>query len=154
MSVVSAVAGALWNALVFWAKVTVIVVLLVGLLQWLRDVGVVERWAARGQRLARAMRLSVESIFPLSVGVVFGLTYGGAVLVQVGQEGNLTKRHLWLVVAFLSICHAIFEDTAVFVIMGAKWWVMLGSRLLIAIAVLFLLERLGREKRPKDATAA
>lgn len=153
MNLAAAFASALWGALVFWAKVTVIVVLLVGLLQWLRDEGFVERWAARGQAAARALRLSAESVFPLSVGVAFGLTYGGAVLVQVGQEEKLTPHELWLVVAFLSICHAIFEDTAIFALLGAKWWVMVGTRLVLAFLLLAALAHLSRAKRPSDSSS-
>ncbi len=144
MSLPAAFGSALWGALAFWAKVTVIVMLLVGLLQWLREVGLVERWAARGQRAARGLHLSVDSVLPLTVGVMFGLTYGGAVVVQAGQEKKLTAQQLWLLVAFLSICHAIFEDTAIFTLLGAKWWVMAGTRLILAVLLVALWERLTR----------
>lgn len=150
MSVLTAFAHALWGALIFWAKVTVIVVLLVGLLQWLRDVGFVERWAKRGHKAVRALRLSPESVLPLSVGVVFGLTYGGAVLVQVGQQKSLSSREFWLVVAFLSICHAIFEDTAIFAILGAKWWAIVATRLVMAFLLLAIWERFSRHPAPSQ----
>jgi len=137
----------------FWLKVTVVVVLLVGLLQLLRDAKFFERWTASAPGVARTLGLQGEALFPLGIGLVFGLTYGGAILMQIGKEKAVPKRDLSLVIAFLALCHAIFEDTALFAILGAKWWIMAGLRLALAVSMLAILARLLLRNPDPDATS-
>ena len=48
------------------------------------------------------------------------------------SKGNLDKKSLILVSIFLACCHAVFEDTLLFVAIGANGWMLLTIRVLTA----------------------
>jgi hypothetical protein len=45
---------------------------------------------------------------------------------------------------FLATCHAVVEDTLIFVVIGGNGWIMLGVRIAIAVGLTALLARLWR----------
>jgi hypothetical protein len=85
-----------------------------------------------------------ESLFPLLTGIVFGITLGAGVLIAEAKTQGLSRGQRLLVGTFLSLCHAIFEDTLVFMVVGASGLVMLGTRIPAAIIIVFLLSLLLR----------
>ncbi len=80
-----------------------------------------------------------ESISSLMTGILFGITLGAGVLIAEAKAKNLSRRQTLLVGSFLSICHAVFEDTIIFMAVGASGLVMLGTRIPAAILVVFIL---------------
>ncbi len=91
--------------------------------------------------------ISGDGLIPLFTGIVVGLTYGAGVIVHsVGQSG-FNKKEAFLVLLFLSICHAIIEDTLIFVVIGANGFILVSVRFLLAILLTFLAQRIG-EKIP------
>ncbi|SMP43068.1 nucleoside recognition domain-containing protein [Anoxynatronum buryatiense] len=96
--------------------------------------------------------MSRESGFPLMVGLAFGLSFGAGVIVQSAKEGNLSKKDLILLSAFLASCHAVVEDTLIFVAVGANGWILLSARLLTAIVATFLLSKRLKHLTHDDAT--
>lgn len=85
--------------------------------------------------------MSKESSFPLLVGLVFGLAYGAGVIVQSSEEGNLSKKDLILLVVFLANCHALVEDTFLFVAIGANGYILFTIRALVAVLTTWLLSK-------------
>lgn len=77
----------------------------------------------------------------LMIGLVFGLAYGAGAIIQYVEEGEVNKRDLVLLMAFLSLCHAVPEDTLLFVEAGGKGIVILGSRLLAATLVTYVMSK-------------
>lgn len=45
---------------------------------------------------------------------------------------------------FLATCHAVVEDTLIFVVLGGNGWIMLGVRLLLAVGLTALVARMLR----------
>jgi hypothetical protein len=76
-----------------------------------------------------------ERLLALVAGLTLGIVYGAGVIIKAGQEGNLSSRDLFLIALFLSTCHAVVEDTLLFVAVGGNFFWMLGTRLVIAILV-------------------
>jgi len=81
------------------------------------------------------MGLQRDSVFSLLAGVIFGISYGAGVLISEARSGRITGRQAFLVALFLAVCHAIIEDTLLFVAYGAIWWIPVVVRLILAIAV-------------------
>jgi len=79
-----------------------------------------------------------DSIYPLLAGVIFGISYGGGVLIGEAKTGRIAGNQAFLVAAFLALCHAIFEDTLLLVSQGAIWWIIVAVRLSMAIFVVFI----------------
>jgi hypothetical protein len=94
------------------------------------------------------MKIRKESTVALLVGILFGIAYGGGVLMEEKQSGALNKRDALLVGVFLSLCHALIEDTLIFVAVGANLFVILFVRIAFAVLVLLLLARILSRKSP------
>lgn len=94
---------------------------------------------SRGTRLLapvlKRARMSAEGGFALLVGLFFGIAYGAGPLVQVGREGRIGRPELTRVGVFLAVCHAIVEDTLLWVAVGASWLALVPGRLLFAVLV-------------------
>jgi len=80
-------------------------------------------------------------IMPLLVGLVFGLAYGGGVIMQSAREGKISTRQLFLLCAFLAMCHAVIEDTMLYVMLGANGWWIVGTRFVIGVILTFVLAK-------------
>ena len=80
-----------------------------------------------------------DSIYPLLAGIIFGISYGGGVLIGEARTGRIIGRQAFLVAAFLALCHALFEDTLLLVSQGAIWWIVIVVRLPAAILVVFVI---------------
>jgi hypothetical protein len=91
--------------------------------------------------LTKFLGVERAAAFPLAVGLIFGLAYGSGVIIQSAQEGEIDKVSLTLVSIFLACCHAVVEDTLLFVAVGANGWLLLGLRTLAAFVVTMLVSR-------------
>lgn len=123
-------------------KIFLIVMPLIIVLEWAR----VQPWFDRVIQAAhpafRPMGFRPQALFPLLTGVIFGIAYGAGVLIPQAQSGDLDRRQIFLVGAFLCVCHAIIEDTLLFVALGGSGWIILVSRFVVAFAVVWALARL------------
>ncbi|MGO8685048.1 MAG: hypothetical protein ACLQUT_10795 [Thermoleophilia bacterium] len=79
--------------------------------------------------------MSEQTAAPTVVGFLFGIAYGGGVIVRDTRRHGLGRRQVFLMSVFLSMVHAIFEDTAVFIAAGASWVWIIWFRLFWAAAV-------------------
>ncbi|WP_129599909.1 nucleoside recognition domain-containing protein [Anaerophilus nitritogenes] len=121
--------------------IAVIVIPLMVILQLAKDYHILNKIAEKFTFITKLFSISKEAIVPLLVGLIFGISYGAGVIIQSSKEGNLTKVDLVLLITFLVTCHAIFEDTLVFVAVGANGYILLGLRLFMAILITYLLSK-------------
>jgi hypothetical protein len=80
-----------------------------------------------------------NGLVPLITGIIIGLTYGAGVIIYSIRTSNVKKKEAFLILLFLSICHAIIEDTLIFVVLGANGFVLIGVRFALAIILTYLL---------------
>ena len=123
------------------AGIGMIVVPLMIVMQVLKDCKVLDKIADALRPMTEFFGMSKAASFPLIVGLVFGLSYGAGVIVQSSKEGNLTKKDVVLMVLFLINCHAVFEDTLIFVAVGANGWVLLFARTAAAVALTYFMSK-------------
>ncbi len=112
-----------------------IVIPLMIVMQFLKDLKILDKLSTYMEPLARFFGISKKSTFPLVIGLVLGLAYGAGVIINSAKEGELSKKDLYLVVIFLVACHSVIEDTLIFVAIGANGWLLLGMRLIIAVVL-------------------
>jgi len=122
-------------------KIAIIVIPLMVAMQLLKDYKILDRFADTLRPITDFFGMSKEASFPLLIGLVFGISYGAGAIVQSSREGSLTKRDITLVVLFLVNCHAVIEDTLVFVAVGANGFILLGSRLLAAVILTYVMSK-------------
>jgi hypothetical protein len=95
----------------------------------------VRGWA----RIVRHVGLDERSAAPTLVGFLFGLAYGGGVIVRDIRRHGLGRRQVFIMSTFLSMVHAIAEDSLIFIALGASVFWLLVYRTLWAAAVTLVL---------------
>lgn len=66
-------------------------------------------------------------------GLTIGLAYGAGVMMKAVEEDGVSKKDLTLAFIFLVACHAVVEDTLIFIPLGIPVWPLLLIRLISAI---------------------
>ncbi|WP_349408582.1 nucleoside recognition domain-containing protein [Pseudalkalibacillus sp. SCS-8] len=96
-------------------------------LNWLT---VFSRWMSP---ITRSLGMKSNTSTTLAAGIVFGLAYGAGVMMQAVKEDGVEKKDLYLAFIFLVSCHAVIEDTLIFIPLGIPVWPLLVIRLIVAI---------------------
>lgn len=120
---------------------TIIIPLMIAM-ELLRTFKVLNIISIKLEPISRFFGISNKAIFPLMIGLFFGLSYGAGVIIESAEEGNLSKKDLYILMIFLIACHAVVEDTLLFVVVGANLWLLLGIRLSVAITISLIASRM------------
>ena len=78
------------------------------------------------------------------VGLTMGIAYGGGLIIDEARSGRLPGRDVFHSLAFLGLCHSVFEDSLLLSTIGGKFSGLLWGRLAFAIASVSLLARFTR----------
>ncbi|MBR0599139.1 nucleoside recognition domain-containing protein [Sinanaerobacter chloroacetimidivorans] len=111
---------------------------------------VMEKLANRLQFLAKLMGMKNQSIFPLLVGVIMGVTYGAGTLIEINRQTPIPKKDYALIGIFMFLCHGIIETAFIFYVAGANIIAITIGRLLIAFVVTALAARLPMIRKMED----
>ncbi|MBP1681606.1 MAG: putative rane protein [Proteobacteria bacterium] len=120
--------NSLYESLSLSIKVIALVTILIFFLDFIKSLPIIEKHSQK-----------VNSGFSILVGVILGITYGAGILIAEYEKGLLQKREVLFIGTYLMICHAIIEDTLLFVIFGANPWIIVGLRLLFATLVAYII---------------
>ena len=131
-----------YGSLMSLKQIAIIVIPLMTVIEILKDLKVLDKIASLFSPIVKAYGMKEESCLPIVVGLLIGLAYGAGVLMQSAKEDNLTKRDLYLITYFLVSVHSVFEDTLVFVAIGASGTLLLTTRIFVAALFTFLASRL------------
>lgn len=137
---------ALQTAVIGTLQFSVIVFLLMLFIQLLKDLRVLD---VLSQKLAFSMRflgIPDRGAVTMGAGLLFGLAFGAGVIIEQAREQAFSKRDLYIMLLFLSGCHAVFEDTLLFVPLGIPVWALLLLRLLVAIVLTIIVARIWRKR--------
>ena len=104
------------------------------------------RQAALAGRKRAFIGISGRGLVPLVTGVIIGITYGAGVIIHSIRSTDMRKREAFLILLYLSVCHAIIEDTLIFVVIGANVLILLGARFFLATLLTYLASLVGRER--------
>lgn len=129
----------LWDAIVGAAgtvlQLALIVIPLMIVVELLRTFRVLDRLSRWMEPGARLLGMSREAALPLVAGTVLGISYGSGLIIDSAREGRITRKDSLLLTAFLAPCHAVFEDTLLFVPLGVNPFVLLGMRFATALVL-------------------
>ncbi|NOY45078.1 MAG: nucleoside recognition protein [Deltaproteobacteria bacterium] len=131
----------LGRALITLAQVAAVIVPLTVGFQVLRDRPWVRRKIGPYAGSLRRLGLGEGAGVALAAGVFLGIVYGAGILIQESRSGRMSERETFLLALFLCTCHAVVEDTLLFVVVGGHGGWILGPRILLALAGTALLAR-------------
>lgn len=112
----------------------IVIPLMIGV-QILKDVKALPYLAKGLTPFTKILGVSDKTGVTLMAGLIFGIAYGAGVIIQAAKEDNLSKKDLYLISIFLVACHAVIEDTLLFVPLGINVLPLLLIRLLLAIII-------------------
>ncbi|CAN5184069.1 nucleoside recognition domain-containing protein [soil metagenome] len=136
--------GALQSAAVGVAQISAIVIPLMVFIQVLKDLGALERFAAMTRPLVKPLGIPAHGSIMMAGGLLFGLAFGAGVILEQAREQGFTRREITLVVLFLCACHAVVEDTLIFIPLGINVLPLLAIRLAVAVALTAIIATLWR----------
>ena len=119
-----------------WSMAIIIVPLMIGT-EFLRHYHVLEKIGRIFTPPLKTIGLPKEAVYPLFAGLFVGMLYGAGLIVESANQGELTKKHLFLIFLFLVIFHSIIEDHLIFAALGANIIPIFILRLITAILVVF-----------------
>jgi hypothetical protein len=85
--------------------------------------------------IAKIIGFSENAFGPWIVGFFAGIMYGAGIMFQLQKNHKLSHKDTCLTTIFLSLTHAIIEDTMLFVIIGGNFWWIIGIRVSMAFIV-------------------
>ncbi|GFR36648.1 nucleoside recognition domain-containing protein [Thermobrachium celere] len=115
-----------------------IVIPLMIIIEIIKELNLLDKICGIFKPLTKMLKLSETTILPLFSGLFFGIVYGAGLIIDAAEEGNISKKDMYLVIVFLGACHAIVEDTLVFVQIGANGWVIFFVRLISAFILTYI----------------
>jgi len=75
------------------------------------------------------------------IGMILGLSFGGALLIEQAKSGQVSKRNIFLAMSLLCLCHSIIEDTLLMVLLGADLLGILWARMIFSFLFVIALAR-------------
>lgn len=126
-------------------KMFIVLVAIFVVLELGRRYGLLEKTLRAIGSVTRFIGLKPESGMPWLAGNVFGIVFGAGVVIETAREGRLDSKQVTLVATFLALCHGLFEDTAIFMVLGADIFWILVPRMVLAVAVTWVLSKVLRD---------
>lgn len=137
-------------------QLALIVIPLMVAIQFLKDFGWLHVFSKRMALVTRFLGMKENTSMTLVAGLSIGLAYGAGVMIQAVKEDNVSYKDLTLAFIFLVACHAVVEDTLIFIPLGIPVWPLLTIRLVVAIlltiTVAFIWKRAEHISSRKEAT--
>lgn len=110
----------------------IVIPLMVGI-QLLKDYKWLDLFSRMVAPFTRALGMKENTSTTMASGLIFGLAYGAGVMIQAVKEDNVSKKDITLAFIFLVACHAVIEDTLIFLPLGIPVLPLLIIRLVTAI---------------------
>lgn len=129
------------------ASILAIIVLLFIALDVLEKLGVIRRITSALEPALHAIGLDSRLAPLTTIGLLLGLTYGGALIIQATEEQEFTPQAKFLALSLLSLCHSIIEDTGLMLALGADVWIILVGRVIFTLAVIAILAKVLKHRR-------
>jgi len=89
----------------------------------------------------RFMGMSSDTNLPLMAGLLLGIGYGGAIIIDSTRQGKLSYKDIYTLNLFLVLCHSLIEDTLIWAAMGAMIIPLQIGRFILAVGVCYIISR-------------
>ncbi|MFG6121477.1 nucleoside recognition domain-containing protein [Thalassobacillus sp. B23F22_16] len=131
-------------------QLALIVITLMMFMQYLREKGWLDIFSGWVAPATRFLGMERNTSMTLVAGLTIGLAYGAGMMIQAVKEDGVSRKDMYLAMIFLVSCHAVVEDTLIFIPLGIPVWPLLAFRLITAIlltaAIGFVWNRLEKNR--------
>lgn len=110
-----------------------------------KDTKFIDKLSNAIKPVTKFFTISENSGISLMFGVIFGLTIGAGAVIQSVKDYNIDKRSVFLVTMFLSMCHAIIEDSMIMGAVGANIFILIIARVISAVFITLVLSKFIKE---------
>ncbi|WP_042353987.1 nucleoside recognition domain-containing protein [Bacillus rubiinfantis] len=114
-------------------QLALIVIPLMVVIQILKDLRWLQKFSKIMAPVTRSLGMQENTSTTMAAGLIFGLAYGAGVMIQAVKEDGVSKKDITLAFIFLVACHAVVEDTLIFVPLGIPIWPLFVIRLGVAV---------------------
>jgi spore maturation protein SpmB len=142
-----------WATLMLSAKIFGICMILLTTLEIFKAMGWITVIVKLFSPFLKIMGLDRKLGFLWMTAIVFGLAYGGAVIVEETKDGSLPREDLEMLHLSIGINHSMVEDPALFMSLGLSAFWLYIPRLMMAIVTVRLMRLWFRIKRRASADA-
>lgn len=125
----------LFNQLFILVEIFIIIFVLVVFLDLLKIIGIEQKIIELCKPILQSMGLHKEAANICIIGLLLGISYGGALLIKEAKNVNLLRKDILGAIIFLSLCHAVIEDTILLLVTGANIFVILGCRIVFTCII-------------------
>lgn len=126
-------------------QLALVVIPLMIMIQILKDKQYLQRISNSMGPLTRLIGVQKNTSLTLASGLIFGLAMGAGVMIQAVQEDGVSKKDATLAFIFLVACHAVVEDTLIFIPLGIPIWPLLIIRIVTALGLTIFISYLWRK---------
>ena len=126
-------------------QLALVVIPLMIMIQILKDKHYLQRISNSLGPLTRLLGVQKNASLTLASGLIFGLAMGAGVMIQAVQEDGVSKKDATLAFIFLVACHAVVEDTLIFIPLGIPIWPLLVIRIVTALGLTIFISYLWRK---------
>ncbi|MGB3260110.1 nucleoside recognition domain-containing protein [Paenisporosarcina sp.] len=138
-------------------QLAMVVIPLMIVIQYLKDKQYLQKFSQKLALFTKLLGIEPNASMTLVSGLVIGLAFGAGVMIQAVQEDGVSKKDATLVFIFLVACHAVVEDTLIFIPLGIPIWPLfllrLGIAFVLTITVAALWKRAEQTKRKEVLTS-
>jgi len=132
-------------------QLALIVIPLMIVVQFLKDRNYLQKFSEKLAPFTKVIGVQPNTSMTLVAGLVIGLAYGAGVMIQAVQEDGVSKKDATLAFIFLVACHAVIEDTLIFIPLGIPILPLLIIRVVTAfvltIIVAYVWKRAEQKKK-------
>jgi len=117
-------------------QVFIIIGVLVAFLRLLKFSGIERLFAFILKPFLKILGLTEKTTSITIVGITLGLTYGGGLLINEANKGELSKMDVFGSISLLAVGHSLIEDTLLLMLLGAHLSGILYARILFSIILI------------------
>ncbi|MFJ8066055.1 nucleoside recognition domain-containing protein [Psychrobacillus sp. NPDC096426] len=137
-------------------QLALIVIPLMIIIQVLKDRNYLQKFSEKIAPFTKVIGIQPNASLTLVAGLTIGLAYGAGVMIQAVQEDGVSKKDATLVFIFLVACHAIVEDTLIFLPLGVPilplFFVRLVTAFILTIIVAYVWRKSEQRKHEEVVT--
>ncbi|TCS95109.1 nucleoside recognition domain-containing protein [Hazenella coriacea] len=119
----------------------IIIIPLMFAIQILKDFNGLNWFASKMSPLLKPFGVTPKGSITMTSGLLAGLMFGAGLILEQAKENPLPKRDITIIFIFLAVCHAVIEDTLIFIPLGIPVIYLLLIRVMTALVLTWVVAK-------------